>query len=273
MTINPNVVRITSTEILEAGIENPRHYAKERAYPDRIMMVDDPVGQRGQVAQVRLVRGDPKIAGSYRTELSRDYYTSEYAFGTGGGWYWWSYMLDPEWKRKHHLLIANPPYNDLSINIQQFHTHNPDPLIHPPWTVAVNERGVCLRRWRMDDGPLWDLAAAWPVDSLVWHDVVAYIYWSTGRDGVFELYVDDRLFYRHNGPTVYPGASKGCWWKQGIYAPGSYPVGLDELTVWCQGLRQVYPDGSYYLCCGTSPKFPIASPQAMYAGTENDPPG
>lgn len=273
MTINPNVVRITSTEILELPLEDNRYYGRERAYPDRIMMVADPVGQRGQVVQTRLVRGDPLIADSYRVEISRDKFTTEYAFGTGGGWYWWSYMLDPEWLSKHHLLIANPPAVDWSINIQQFKGRNIDNFLHPKWTVVVNHLGVCLRKWAQSDANhKYELVAIWPVDALVWHDIVAYVNWSTGRDGVFEFYLDDKLIYRHLGPTIYATATRGCWWKQGIYAPGSYPPGLDELTMWCQGLRQVYPDGSYFACCGTSPRFPAVPLQALYAGTEDDPP-
>lgn len=247
MTINPNIMRIISSEILE----DPAQYAKERSYPDRIMMVKDPTGLRGQVVKIRLVRGDPIIAGSYRVELSRDYYTSEYALGTGGGWYWWSYMLDPEWAEKYKLLKAtNPQWQDYSINIQQFKTRNTDNFIHPKWTVVVNEFGVCLRKWSQSDTPKkYEIVALWPVDSLIWHDVVSYIYWSTGRDGVFELYLDDKLIYRYLGPTVYEGVTRGCYWKQGIYAPGSYPAGIDDLTIYAQGLRQVYPAGGSYLEC------------------------
>lgn len=248
MTVNNNVHRIDSQAILDSD------YSKEEYTVGQVSIVAD--SERGNV--VRLVRNasDGLVGGSHRTEISRDVFVSEYALSTGGGWIWGSYKLDPEWKAKHHLLLASDPVNvDYSVNIMQWHPRNTDGTIHPKWSIVVNEFGVCLRKWAHSDASgKYEIAAKWPVDSMVWHDVVVYAYWSTGWDGVFAVYLDDRQVYRFNGPTIYDGATAGAYWKSGIYSPGGFPTGIDSLTVYSQGYKQVYPDGDYEDCRGTGVK-------------------
>lgn len=250
MTVNNNVTRIAS----EADLNDTNKYALLRASTERIAMVDDPV--RGRVVRVVRDTNDALVNGSHRTEIVRDKFVSEYNFGTGGGYYWCSYELDPEWLAKYKLLEASVPASvDYSINIMQFHPRNTDGTVHPKWTIAINEFGVCLRKWAQSDAAAkYEIVAIWPVDSMVWHDIVCYVNWSTGNDGVFALYLDDQLIYRHLGPTIYPGATAGCWWAQGIYAPGGFPAGITQLAVYCQGLRQVYPDGTFEDCRGIPAK-------------------
>ncbi|KIO48195.1 heparin lyase I family protein [Nitrosospira sp. NpAV] len=252
MALNPNVTRIASA----SDLNDTNKYVLKRWEPARISMVDDPVNQRGQV--VRIVRNinDGIVSGSHRTEIVRDRFISEYAFKTGGGFYWGSYMLAPEWLEKHHLLEASvPKVTDYSINIQQFHPRNTDNTTHPKWTVAINEFGVCLRKWNQSDAAGdYEIVARWPVDALVWHDVVCQAVWSI-EDGLFALYLDDRLMYRFVGPTIYPGATAGCWWAEGIYAPGNFPPGITELSTYVQGLKQAYPPGPYSLCRDRNAKY------------------
>ena len=136
MTVNNNVHRITSQAILDSD------YSKEEFTAGQVAIVAD--SERGNV--VRLVRNasDGLVGGSHRTEIARDVFVSEYALTTGGGWIWGSYKLDPEWKAKHHLLLASDPVNvDYSINIMQWHPRNSDGTIHPKWSIVVNEFGVC----------------------------------------------------------------------------------------------------------------------------------
>lgn len=248
MALNNNVARIASQANLDSGM-----YTLARSETARIVCVDDPVGERDTVVKVVRNASDALVGGSHRTEIVRDTFVSEYALKTGGGFYWFSYMFAPEWSQKYHLLEASvPEVTDYSINIQQFHPRNTDGTIHPKWTIVVNEFGVSLRKWDLDDGSTYELVANWPVDSLVWHDVVAQVVWDS-VDGIFALYLDDVLIYRYIGPTIYLGATAGCWMGQGIYAPGGFPTGIDELTIYVQGFKQAYPPGPFSLARGTDP--------------------
>lgn len=258
MAVNGNVTRIndTSLTLAQADLDDINKYTLVRASTERIVAVADPIGERGFVAKITRRADDPLVNGSHRTEMVRDKFFSEYAFKTGGGVYWGSYLLDPEWLAKHHLLEASvPSVTDYSINIMQFHPRNTDLTVHPKFAVVVNEFGVSLRQWKQSDAAFeYDLVVTWPVDSLVWHDVVCNVVWSDS-DGYFELYLDDRRIYNYIGPTVYPGATAGCWRAEGIYAPGGFPAGIDELTIYTQGMRQAYPPGPYSLCRGVSQSY------------------
>jgi hypothetical protein len=258
MSTNTNVNRISSAAILA---DTSQYQQEEPAFdtatppvalPDRLRVIADPVGQRGNVAAVTLGRNDELKGASHRCEISRDLDGNEYVVGAGG-WMWTSYMLNPEWLAKYSLLEASVPATaDYSINIIQYHQRNTEGT-HPYWTIIVNEFGVCLRKWSPSDAAAaYELVAIWPVDSLVWHDMVVYVLWSTGNDGIFRLYKDDILIYQFLGPNTYPGSAFGAYWKSGIYAPGWYPTGLDELTLYSQGYKHVYLDGSYNECRGVN---------------------
>ncbi len=209
MAVNGNVTRLNDTTLAlaQADLDDTNKYTLVRSDVARIVAVADPVGERGYVAKVVRRTDDALVNGSHRTEIVRDKFVSEYAFKTGGGMYWGSYMLDPEWAAKYHLLEASvPSVTDYSINIMQFHPRNTDLTIHPKFAVVVNEFGVCLRQWKQSDADFeYDLVATWPVDSMIWHDVVCYAVWAE-QDGYFDLYLDDVPIYRYIGPTIYPGA-------------------------------------------------------------------
>lgn len=252
MAINPNVQRIYTQDILL----NPVMYAKEEGVAGRIAWVDDPVGERHGVVRMTLVKGDPKVGGSNRTEISRSQFQSEYAFLTGGGWLWWSYRLDPDWLTKKNLLLAsNPKVLDYSVIINQYHPIAAEPNHFPMWSICVNEFGTVLRKWRTIGGVgFYDIVAQWPVDA-IWHDMVTYVIWAPDRRGVYRLYLDNELIYEWLGPTVMPGAVAGGYFKQGVYAPGELPAGIDSLSCCVQGIKQSYPGGtgSYTECTGTIP--------------------
>lgn len=254
MSINPNVKRISSDSDLTT------YYAQQKTETNRVLVVPDPVNQRGSVVQIYRHKDDPLVGSGYRQEIQRDVFVSEYALKTGGGIYWTSYMFGPEWKEKYPLLITENPGTHYDIIIKQFHPRNIDGFTHPKLSLAVTEEGVILRKWGLADASensvadAYTVMATWPVDSMVWHDVVFGVVWSTDSTGIYYVWLDHKLIYKEYTQTIYSGASAGCWYSEGIYSPGGYPAGLDELTIYVQGYKQGYRNGtSYYDVVGQYP--------------------
>lgn len=246
MSINPNVKRIESDSDLTT------YYAQQKTETNRILIVPDPINQRGNVVKIYRHTDDPQVGGGYRQEIRRDVFVSEYALKTGGGIYWTSYMFGPEWKEKYPLLITENPGTHYDIIIKQFHPRNIDGFTHPKLSLAVTEEGVILRKWGLADASensvadAYTVMATWPVDSMVWHDVVFGVVWTTDSTGIYYVWLDHKLIYKEYTQTIYSGASAGCWYSEGIYSPGGYPSGLDELTIYVQGYSQGYRNGTSY---------------------------
>lgn len=250
MTLNPNAWRATSEDDLDGT-----PYSKQEAVAGRISIVPDPVGQRGSVVKLFRDTGDALVNSGRRTEIARNYFTSEYAFNTGGGWYYTSYMLGPEWEdavASGALAWNTPPGNSLSALIKQFHPYQLDPFVHPIWSLRVSERGVSLHKNAIDDSDTYVAPKAeWPIDTLVWHDVVFGIKWQSDIAGVFMCFLDGRLVYSEHAPQIYAGATRGCWYSEGIYLPGSERA-VDRLTIYTQGYTQAYPGSRYREAVGSN---------------------
>lgn len=255
MSLNPNVRRISSESDLTT------YYSQSKSETNRITIVNDPTHQRGQVVRIYRHKDDPLVSSGYRQEINRDVFVSEYALKTGGGFYYTSYMFGPEWKDNYQKLIAEYPGTHYDIVIKQFHPRNTDGFTHPKLSVAVTEDGVILRKWGLTDAneqseaDAYTIVASWPVDTYVWHDLVFGIVWTVDSGGVYMVWLDGKLIYREGTQTIYTGATAGCWYSEGIYAPGNYPTDLTELTIYVQGYSQGYPNGTLYSdVVGTSPK-------------------
>lgn len=253
MALNPNVWRVTS----EADIATTNDpYVQQKASADRITVVPDPTGQRGNVVKLFRNTGDAEVSSGKRVELARDQFSSEYAFKTGGGWYYTSYMLGTGWKdaiANGALPYNSPPGDSLSALIKQFHPRNVDGFIHPIWCIRVSDRGVTLNKNATDDSEtVIEPKATWEVDEMVWHDVVFGIVWNGDKAGKFMCYLDGQLMYTEVGPQIYPGASAGCWYSEGIYLPGG-ERDVDSLTIYTQGYAQGYPGTSYSAVVGQPP--------------------
>lgn len=237
MAINPNVGRVPpETDLTD--------YTQQEASSDRIDIVADPLGQRGNVVRIIRNTGDAAVSSGLRAELARDVFSSERAFNTGGGFYHTSYMLGETWAQYVQSgYIPNPDGNNAGIVIKQFHPATADGFTHPIWAVAVLNDGVQLRKWDLDDASTYSVKARWPVDSMRWHDIVFGVVYNRDCAGKFLCWLDGVLIHREEGQQIYTGASSGCWYSEGIYSTGGERTGVDTLTMYVQGYRQGYPTG------------------------------
>lgn len=242
-----------------------RCYSKNCMADDRIAIVDDPTGKRGKVIRLFRNTGDAFVSGAPRVEYNRDAFSSEYAYNTGGGWYWTSYMFGTEWiaaVESGALDWGANIGNSKSAIIKQFHPRNTDGFVHPIWNIRVSDYGVSLYKNAIDDS-VSDPGqkATWPVDSLVWHDIVFGIRWRQRQRGEFWCFLDGVPIHHERDLQIYPGATSGCWFSEGIYMPGG-ERDVERLTIYTQGFKQGYPGMSYEDVVGESPKsiVPVAYP-------------
>lgn len=251
MTANPNVWRVTeASDIATHGAP----YIQQKASSDRISVVADPVGARGNVVQLFRDTGDALVNSGRRVEIARDTFSSEYDFITGGGFYWTSYMLGGEWidaVESGALDLTDPATDNKSAIIKQFHPKTAG--THPLWAIQVNQYGVRLVKNAIDDSDDHTAHATWPLDQWVWHDIVFGIVWYSDKEGKFSCFLDGNLIYQEIGPQCYATSTNGLWFSEGIYVPGAERL-VDRLTIYTQGYAQVYPGSGYQSLVGALPK-------------------
>lgn len=164
----------------------------------QVARAPEPVRAGAAAARFELRRDDPVINQGTRAELAT-------ALEPRGAdrWYAFSVYLPPSWARDRSPEI-----------IAQWHQHHTVEG-NPPLAIATYQgQWEVLTAWGADAGVL-----AGPHRTDRWTDWLVHVKWSTGADGVVQVWKDGRPvpgFGNRRGRTAYPGPY-GNYLKVGIY--------------------------------------------------------
>ncbi len=182
----------------------------------RLGITRDLVREGSRAGTVLLLPSDPAYQGlGYRAEWQSDVYAQEgreYAYGV-------SYYLPGDWNQGR-----NPRTFDDRI-IFQFHEGTGTP---PTFSLHLDaERERIFVRHLQDDG---DFDGLWSTELEAgrWYDFAFRVLWSRGGDGFFQVYLDGRLRYQYNGPTL--NDARRIYTKWGIYGQPTKLV-VDEVSI------------------------------------------
>lgn len=242
--ISPPVA--TSREVIrhvgyEPGV--PISEGRQVAAPDGLGTVA--VARAGSRAGYALLRpGDAQYAGGYRAE----YHGNDHATAGLERWHGISYYLPADFNQGTNSRTANDRI------IFQFADEGPAMFsLH----LDATKRELFLRHKRPDGK--FQYLGSFPVETRRWYDVAFHVIWTTGNDGLFEMYLDGQQVASFTGRTLVKRDVTYSKW--GVFGQPTR-LFFDEVRI-AEGpgrLADVSPDGSALARIFNSAPAPTPSP-------------
>ena len=201
-------------------------FAAQARSPERITGVEV-AGVPG--VRLETVPGDDRIAGSGRAERTDLALSAQQTGCSPGAEQWWTHaLLFPDGYTPPHATAADSwPWGVV------FDFHQTGSEGQANFEIDVTGRPPELQ-FAISAGPVVSSGAPgsptrhFPVGPIIknhWYRFVYHIRWSSGRDGFFDAWVDDRRVLDYRGPTLYAG--QGCYLKLANYhTPVGKPVAV-----------------------------------------------
>lgn len=224
------------------------------AAPDRITIVQDPLGQKGWVVQSLLQTDDPLVRNGYRAEL--------YANGVQRAapfieWYEWDVMV------RRSEYIDKRPESVIFLQIHDAFSGGATPHL-PPIEVSVNERQwlkVVLHSSATADPQFAsdvqaiDAVNDYPFVFDAWHRIVIRTDYKLDGTGQFDLWCDGvRVCALRNIYNAYP--TNPLFVQSGAYSGARKTT--DRKAVYSTGYR-IYDDATTHAEMGVSADIPLVS--------------
>ena len=144
-------------------------------------------------AEVRL--GDPAVSSGYRAEIRPNNLDD-----AGDMWYGYSTLTEKMGGDGGHCIQWHPNNGTGSATLSIYTGEN-------TFNVVRNMNGA---NYYQSSG------GAWPVKPIVlnrWYDIVFHVKWSTGSDGIIEIWIDGAKYYDFRGQTM---PAEGVYLKFGM---------------------------------------------------------
>lgn len=193
----------------------------EAAGPENVMVVRQNAASGNYALKVRLNRTDPVVAGSKRAEIAK--------MDMGGlgreYWYAFSVYIPPDFIFDKYMEI-----------IAQWHVA-PDANLGEVWRspplslkITGGEHFAVSNRWDpkpatvgndpRPEGGMDDNMGLGKIRKGEYQDFVFHVKWSSGADGILEIYREDVMIFQRFGPNTYNDQSPH-FMKLGVYK-GAY---------------------------------------------------
>ena len=112
-----------------------------------------------------------------------------------------------------NILVPKDYINVYPTKVDFFQFYQPDPN-GPVWMFQNYGGGLYIdRQVNHKDTIIQPLMTAAELNGK-WHNVILHVKWSNGKDGLFEVYIDNVPKYAYTGPTL---EGKTVYFKYGIY--------------------------------------------------------
>ncbi len=228
----PRITSVMLRRVTYERDERPNSVIVERAQAAaaEALEVTDESSRLGRLAgQSVLLPGDPQYRGNlgYRSEWQSEFHAEadvEY-------WYAASYYLPEDWNQG-----VNTNFFQDRI-IFQFHEGTGG---SPVFSLHVQEdpERFLVRRKQVDGSFEYIWSA--PFQTARWYDFVFQVQWSSGDDGFFRVFLDQRLVHNYRGRTLADGHR--VYTKWGVYGQPTRVL-FDEVRIvqGSNGLQLVSP--------------------------------
>ena len=215
--------------------------------PNSITVVKSPARHGGFSARFELNYDDDLAAGGKRAEVLRPYDQPHDEMNTDY-WYGFSVLIPRDWVVESWPEIIAQWHDSSLLGLS------------PPLSLRIESDTFILNSRRDGGGVNGDDFWVGPVILAKWVDWVFHVKWSSGPDGMIEVWQNGQLLVSRNGPSIYSGNPIGPYFKMGLYKwlwnRGQYLLAQKRL-IFFDEFREADHTGSYQVVAPGPPMPPV----------------